>query len=726
MGRGKSWTARYGFAFLVAVLAIATIGIPVIGPGLLGFLYFAVMLSAWYGGRGPGLFTTILILLVAVIGGRAPVSSTQVVTLATFVALGITITLLVQSLRVAKGRAEVSEKWISAIVTSIGDAVIATDEHGSVVLMNPCAQSLTGWTETDARGRHLVDVFPIINETTRNPVENPVERVLATGCIVGLANHTVLCARDGTERPIDDSAAPITNAEGQIRGVVLVFRDVTEKRRADELREHLAAIVESSDDAIASESLDGVITSWNRAAERILGYPADEIIGKHVLMLMPENEREDATAVLGQVRGGERVELYETKRRRKDGTIIDVALTVSPIKNTYGEIVGASSVARDVSDRKQAEEERKERERRKDEFLAMLAHELRNPIAAIASAASLSSPEGSREDLAWAADVINRQVRHLSHLLDDLLDVSRITRGKIRLLKQHIDARSVIDSALESVGSAIREKSHRLESSIPRDPLPLDVDPVRLEQVFVNLLTNAAKYTLPGGRIRFEAARINDEIEFRVQDNGPGIAARDIPRLFELFAQGERLPGRDDGGLGVGLTIVKSLVELHGGRVSVESRGPDTGSTFVVRLPAARVAAALPAETALPSSPSEGNLRILIVDDNRDLAQSLTRILRTRGFEAAAVFDGPEGIEAARNTRPDFLLLDIGLPTLDGLQVATILRSETELAELVIIGISGYGQEDDVKRSLEAGMNHHLVKPLDLNVLTGLLAQPRP
>ena len=726
MNRSKSRPLRYGFAVLTAIAAIASGRIPIIGEGLVGFILFSVMLSAWYGGRGPGLTATAVIMatvLLTVVGSS--VSPSQVAGWVMFVALGVAITLLVESLHTARRRAEASEKWLSAVLTSIGDAVIATDRQGVVVFMNPEAEARTGWSESEANGKKLVEVFSIVNETTRRPVKNPAATVLAEGRVVGLANHTVLIARNGTETPIDDSAAPITDRQGGIQGVVLVFRDVSEKRKTEELRERLAAIVESSNDAVISLNLDGVVTSWNKAAELIFDYRADEVVGKYVSMLMPETHAEEMTTILAQVRRGERVHHYETTRRRKDGTAVDVSLSVSPIRDGYGEIIGAAKVGRDITERKRVEQERKEADRRKDEFLAMLAHEIRNPIAAIANAVALTNQAGVEEHYAWAVEVVNRQIGILGRLIDDLLDVSRITRGKIRLLKESIDARLVIENALESVRPLIEERDQRFETEIPAEPLPLEVDPVRFEQILVNLLTNAAKYTEAGGRIRFSAERLDGEIVFRVEDSGIGISPREIPRMFELFVQGEcALRGRSEGGLGIGLTIVKSLVEMHGGTVSAESVGPGQGSSFLVRLPENRPVQSRERARCRPIPASTRSPRVLIIDDNKDLADGLAKNLRFYGYEVATTHDGPEGIEAARTLHPGVILLDIGLPTLDGYQVVRTLRNEARLSDVLIIAISGYGQEEDVKRSRDAGINHHMVKPLDLVALTNLLTLP--
>jgi two-component system CheB/CheR fusion protein len=475
-----------------------------------------------------------------------------------------------------------NDAWFSSTLASIGDAVIATDAEGRVVYMNPVAEQVTRWPQLDAQGKPLNDVFVIINEVTGKAVDDPVHKVLTSGLTVGLANHTVLVSRDGARVPIDDSAAPIRGPSGEIIGVVLVFRDITERRRAQLAKEHLAAIVESSDDLIASKTLDGIITSWNEGAERLLGYEADEIIGQHVSILMPPEAVDDVAIILERIGRGERIDHYQTKRRRKDNTVIDVSLTVSPIRDADQRIVGASKIARDITREKRIEAERLLSERRKDEFLAMLSHELRNPLAAIENSVALYRQSDLEEDREWAIDVMSRQVRQIGVLIEDLLDVSRISQNKVTLHKQTLDAASIVLRAVETTRTIVESRRHAIACAMPEGPLLVAADAARLEQVIVNLITNAARYTEPGGRIWIEAQQNDGDIEIRVRDTGIGIDPDVLPGLFEMFAQG----ARSSEGLGVGLAIVKSLVELHGGAVTATSAGPGQGSEFVVRLPA--------------------------------------------------------------------------------------------------------------------------------------------
>jgi PAS domain S-box-containing protein len=625
----------------------------------------------------------------------------------------------------ASPRLPFDERWFSTALRSIGDAVIATNERGRVLFLNPVAEALTGWPDGGAHGKDLAEVFRIVDEVTGEPVENPVEKVLVTGQVVGLANHTVLLTRDGRQVPIDDSAAPIFDDQGLVSGVILVFRDVTEKRHAELLHQRLAAIVESSDDIIASKTLDGVITSWNKGAERILGFPAEEVVGKHVSMFMPAELVEDMPKILGRVRRGEKVDHYQTRRMRKDGTIIDVSLTVSPIRDAAGRVIGASKIGRDITQEKLIEAERQEADRRKDEFLAMLAHELRNPLSAIDGAAQLFGKLETEDDLVWAKDVVQRQVKHLSRLIDDLLDVSRISRGKIGLKKEPLSLSPVVSSAVEAVRPLLEERKHELSVSLINAGLRLDADPLRLEQILVNLLTNAAKYTDGGGRIWITAAQEGGDVVIRIGDEGIGITPELMPRIFELFAQGDRTAARSGGGLGIGLTLVRKLAEMHGGSVTAASEGLGKGSEFTVRLPALEGSAERKSSPLVtPPRVSRPSTRVLIVDDNLDTARGLSRLLKLLGHDVRVAHDGQEAVEAARGHRPEVVLLDIGLPGLDGYEVARRLRVDECCRGSVIIAVSGYGQAEDLRRSKEAGFDHHLVKPVDYDALMSLLAPP--
>jgi PAS domain S-box-containing protein len=367
-------------------------------------------------------------------------------------------------------------------------------------------------------------------------------------------------------------------------------------------------------------------------------------------------------------------------------------------------------------------QELRDNDTRKNEFLAMLAHELRNPLAAISNAAKLSSISVNREDIDWSLGVIARQLKHLSRLIDDLLDVSRISLGKIDLRLKLQDVSPILDAAIETVQPRIDEREHRLLIEIDRRKLWANVDPTRLEQVFTNLLMNATKYSSNGGTIWLDARLDGDDLEIRIKDNGVGIPPEKLPEMFELFAQGDRSLARSEGGLGIGLTLVKKLVELHGGVVTARSEGPGRGSEFIVRLPASkRLATAEQRETAV-GTPRKSASRVLVVDDNIDTARGLARLLRSLGHEVKSAHSGPDAIDAARAFRPEFVLLDIGLPGMDGYQVTSTLRLEEAGKNATIVAVSGYGQDEDRKKSRAAGFDHHLVKPVDVDTLLALLA----
>ncbi len=374
-------------------------------------------------------------------------------------------------------------------------------------------------------------------------------------------------------------------------------------------------------------------------------------------------------------------------------------------------------------------------DQRKDEFLAMLAHELRNPLAAISNAGHVldrksMAGDGQRDPRSHELiAMIGRQIRHLSRLVDDLLDVSRFSRGRIELRKERIELRRAMEGAVETARPIVEQRRHRLTVSLPEEPLWLEADLTRIEQVLANLLHNAAKFTEPGGSIHLTAGREGSEAVLRVCDNGAGISPELLPRVFDLFVQEERSLARSRGGLGIGLTLVRALVERHGGSIEAASEGPGRGSTFTVRLPRMLELAPEPwtEEEARPGSPRPGEAgeaepaRILLVEDNLDAAEALSELLRMWGHEVETAHDGVSALRTARQTLPGIVLLDIGLPGMDGYEVARELRSTPALASTRLIALTGYGQESDRQRSRLAGIDHHLIKPVDVEQLRILL-----
>jgi two-component system, chemotaxis family, CheB/CheR fusion protein len=498
----------------------------------------------------------------------------------------------------------------------------------------------------------------------------------------------------------------------------------------------LAAIVASSDDAIVSKTLDGLIQSWNAGATRIFGYQESEVIGKPITIIIPPELQEEERRILGLVRHGERVDHFDTIRLTKDGRRIAISLTVSPVRDSHGTIVGASKVARDISERKAAEQALRESElrlraseealqdadRRKDEFLALLAHELRNPLAPIRYALAANKKQGRTPDQQRRAEeVIERQVTHMSRLLDDLLDVSRITRGTLELKKSTTELTLVVGSAIETARPVLDAKHHTLAVDLPQQAVRLDADAVRLAQVFSNLLINAAKYTDPGGRIVLRATQLGRELVVAISDNGIGISGDMKPRLFTLFSQAQSAMGRSEGGLGVGLSLVRGLVSLHGGTVEARSDGLGTGSEFIVRIPLG-VALEHPESDVAVDVPVPGaGLKILVVDDSRDAADTCAILLELSGHHVQTAYTGQRALELAESFRPHVLLLDIGLPDFDGYQLAKKIRATPWGRGTVLIAVTGWGQEADRRRAFEAGFDQHLTKPIAAETVESLI-----
>jgi PAS domain S-box-containing protein len=507
--------------------------------------------------------------------------------------------------RVAEESAQLIQEQrerLRVTLASIGDAVISTDAEGRIDFLNAVALKLIGCTEEEALHKPVTDVFHIINEHTRQPVENPALRALQDGRIMGLANHTILISKDGTEHPIDDSAAPIRDADENVVGSVLVFRDISRLKQAH------AALQEA--------------------------------------------------------------------------------------------------------------------DRRKDEFLAILAHELRNPLAPIRNSLQiLKMQQIDAETAQQSREVMERQVHHLVRLVDDLFDVSRVMRGKIELRKEPVELSSIVARAVETAQSLIEAQGQRLDVAMPSESMLLDADPVRLAQVMSNLLTNAAKYTQAGGHIWLTAFRDGHHAVVQVQDNGIGIATDMLPHIFELFVQADHSSTKAPGGLGIGLTIVKNLVEMHGGSVAAHSAGLGKGSQFEMRLPllmTKRREAIAPA-TAERRPPTSGH-RLLVVDDNKDAATSLAMLLRLEGHEVQVAYDGMSALELAKSYGPTMVFLDLGMPGMNGYEVARRMRQQPGLEKVVLAALTGWGQQEDRRRTAEAGFDHHLVKPIELRVLENLLA----
>jgi PAS domain S-box-containing protein len=852
---------RTWFTYVVALSVTAAAAVlrlalsPLLGDDLPYLTFFAaVIIAAWYGGLRPGLLATLASGATASYLFLAPVLQTRgprwgdAIGLLLFGAIGWLMSDLSSRLQGAKNECLVETERLRTTLRSIGDGVIVTDAHGRVTSLNSVAERLTGWTTADAVGRDLPQVFRIVNEETREDVENPALQALRQGTVVSLSNHTVLVSKQGDERPIDDCASPIRIGGDRIDGSILVFRDVSERRRADDalrrseqeltdffnnasvalhwvgpdgvilranqaeldllgydadeyvgrhiadfhedrgvigdiltrltsgevLRDYpsrlrcrdgslkdvlisssvrrdqgrflhtrcftvdvtdrkradaqralLAAIVDSSGDVIISKTLEGQILSWNTGAMTMLGYSPEEIVGRSVTVIIPESRHAEERHILDLVGRGERVESFETVRVARDGRHIDVSLTVSPIRDETGTIVGASSIARDIGRRKDLERSLQQADRRKDEFLAVLAHELRNPLAPIRNSVStlqLLSPDDAL--LRRTTEIIERQTGNMTRLLDDLLDVSRITSSRLDLRKETVTIQSVLNLAFETSRPLIDVSRQTLSISVPSEPITTDVDTMRLAQVFSNLLNNASKFSSKGGEIRVSARRDDSDVVVTVADDGIGIERAALPTIFDMFSQASHALDRAQGGLGIGLSLVRGLVQLHGGHVTAHSDGAGRGSVFEVRLPTAVPRHVVPTATPCAGG-SSASLRVLIADDNQDGADSLSLMLQGFGHEVRTVYDGQAAVQEVTAFRPDVALLDLGMPGMSGFETARRIRATAGGDVITLIAVTGWGQERDRQRTAAAGFDAHIVKPVDPAAIQAMLGGPR-
>lgn len=622
-------------------------------------------------------------------------------------------------------------------ISSIGDAVIVTDMSGRITSLNTIAQTLTGWCEADALGRNLEEVFCIFNEETRASVDNPVTKVLKDGMIVGLANHTILIARGGSERPIDDSAAPIRDAEGEIQGVVLVFRDVTDRRRAEQdlidAKSYAESIVDTVREPLLVLGSDLRVGSASRSFCRTFGVEPEDVEGRDFFELAEGQWEIPALrkAICKVLPAANPVEDFEVDFVSPAVGRRTLLLSAAPIDHEGRRADQILVTFQDITKRKETEvllkrqaDALKEADTRKDEFLATLAHELRNPLAPIRNSLYIMRLVGDdREAVESSRAVIERQVLHLVRLVDDLLDISRISRNRLELKRELVELAAVIASAVEASRPLAERQGVELSVSPPPESTFLDADPVRLAQVFSNLLNNACKYTERGGHVRLTTAREGGEVSIAVEDDGVGIPAEMLPRIFDMFTQVDRSLERSQGGLGIGLTLVRRLVELHGGSVEAQSDGLGHGSRFIVRLPAA-VKEAPKCDLDLGAgdlSGRSGKRRILVVDDNHDSADSLARMLRVLGNEVRTAYDGAEALDLSNTFRPELAFVDIGLPGMNGYDVSRRIREQPWGRDVTLVALTGWGQEEDHRRSTEAGFDHHVVKPADFDALSRIL-----
>ena len=508
------------------------------------------------------------------------------------------------------------------------------------------------------------------------------------------------------------------------------------QRELRDAEERMRSVVDHVLEGIVTIDERARIESFNPAAERLFGYTRDEAVGQNVKLLMPEPYHSENDQYVLQYLRSSRARLIGSGRevvgRHKDGSSFPMELAVSEFH--VGERRYFTGIVRDITERKRLERELRKRiealdeaDRQKDEFLAMLAHELRNPLAPMRNALHLlKMPDAEPPVAQHARAIMDRQLSHLVRLVDDLLDVSRIVRGKVELRRELTDLRTIVQRAVETAQPALDAHGHRLQAQLPDEPVWVHADVVRLAQAIANLLTNAAKYTGPAGNVSLLAGVQDDHAVVTVRDTGVGIPPDMLPRVFDLFVQGDRSLERSEGGLGIGLTLVERLVELHEGRVSAYSAGPGQGSEFTVRLPLApgpgRHEAVRRRETA-ERDPGEQPRRVLVVDDNVDACESIALILGLGGYDAKCVHDGPSVLQTALDWRPHAIVLDIGLPGMSGYEVARQLRARAEFQGVLLLAMTGYGQQADRNRAQDAGFDRHLTKPVDPQQLQDMLAE---
>jgi PAS domain S-box-containing protein len=1038
----ESVPARYALAVAAAaaatLLMFALYAASGIERGTVPFIFYfiAIIVVALYGGRGPVLLTIALSALAANFFFLGPtyglsLDFSDVLQTGVFVAVSLFISALADRSARAETAARASRESLQTTLVSIGDAVIATDAAGRVRFMNPVAERLTGWSLEEAEGRPLGEVFRIVNELTRAVVESPVEKVLREGQVVGLANHTVLLARDGREVPIDDSGAPIRDERGRTSGVVLVFHDVTEQRKVERMRAHQAAIVESSSEAVIGKTLDGTVTSWNAAAERMYGFTAEEAVGQPISFIVPEDLQADLADILARLARGERVERAETVRSRKDGSRLDVSLIISPIRDASGRLVGASTIARDITEQKRGDAERarlsrlvehergrlknlvanvpgvvweawgepdagsqridfvsehveqmlgytveewlatpnfwltivhpedrdraaaearrkfdsreggtsqfrwvrkdgrvvhveaqslvvldergrpvgmrgvtmditerkaaeerlrfladasrvlgssldyettlaglahlavealadyclvdlvdddgrarrvaaahrdpaqqplaerlsafppgpqsagvprvlrtgrpevfhevteetlpslardeeharvlrelglksfitvplvargrtigaltfsstraarrytdadvayaeeiaaraalaienarlyaraQEVNRAKDEFLATLSHELRTPLTPILGwTHMIRSGRLGAAETAQGVRVIEKNSQSLSRLINDLLDMSSILSGKMRIERAPVELAGVVREAAETVRPRADARSVSVEVQTgDLSPAVVSGDRTRLVQVFWNLLHNAVKFSREGGCVRVRVGGSDGTARVEVEDEGDGIAAEFLPHVFERFRQADMATTRAHGGLGLGLALVKSFVEAHGGSVSAESNGVGRGSRFTVALPTSDSEGARrntgDLETVAGEPCAERTCHVLVIEDAPDTLEMLRVAFESRGYTTSACATPEEALRVAESGRFDIIVSDIGLPRIDGYELIARLRELPHLRGVPALALTGYAAQRDAEAALAAGFDAHLPKPVD-------------
>lgn len=637
-------------------------------------------------------------------------------------------------LRASEQALRAGERHLRNVIDNLFAFVGVLGPDGTLLEANRAPLEESGLSADDVRGLKFWDCFWWNQDAA-------VQREVKNACQAaarGEASRFDVPMRlaQGRRIVLDFQIAPLHDASGTITHLIPSGVDVTGRVRAEEelrlsedrFRRQLLELQGVYDAAPVGLCVLDTDLRWVRVNERlaeITGYPAPMHLGRRLSELLPGLTADLEPTLARVLEGGDPIFNFELNGETpaQPGVPRAWVLNLLPLRDPRGRVIGINLVCQDVTERKRIERALREADQRKDDFLATLAHELRNPLAPIRSAVEILRAVGGLPEMAaQGRDVIDRQVRHLTRLVDDLLDVSRISRGKIRLHLAPVDLRPVIEQAIETSRPLITARGHRLEVSFPDEVLRVEADADRLAQVAANLLNNAAKYTSQPGEIRLDVRAEDGTAVIRVRDTGLGIAAEQLTRIFEPFAQVDQTEEQRMGGLGIGLSLVRSLVEMHGGTVTASSEGPGKGSEFVVRLP--RLEVSVPAPAPKPAAPKDGRRRrVLVVDDNRDSVETLGTLLRILGHDVRTARDGAEGLAAAEEFQPEVVLLDIGMPGMSGYEVAAQLRRKPGGKEMMILALTGWGQDEDRRRSREAGFDHHFVKPVNPDDLHSLLVQ---
>jgi PAS domain S-box-containing protein len=598
--------------------------------------------------------------------------------------------------------------------------IFILDPEGYVVSWNTGAQKLKGYAPDEIIGKHFSVFYP----PEAMAIDWPAEELRRAQSVGRIEDEGWRVRKDGSRFWANVTITAIYEPSGALAGFAKITRDLTERRAQEEqLRtseERFRLLVDSVRDyAIFMLDVDGTVRSWNAGAQAIKGFTAAEIIGKNFsTFYTPQDQQAGKPAAeLAEATASGRA-TDEGWRVRKDGTVFWAYVVISAMHNAAGQLIGFAKVTRDMTERRRLEELERS-SRMMSEFLAMLAHELRNPLAPIRNAVSVMQLETLASPvLRNCRDIIDRQLRHMTGLVDDLLDVGRLTTGKIQLRKESLLLAEIISRSIETARPLVESKHHTLGVDIPDQAIYVRGDSTRMAQILQNLLVNAAKFTPEGGRIEIKVEAASGFVTTAVTDNGRGLAQEELESSFELFRQGNT-GAPNESGLGIGLTLARSLAELHGGTLDARSPGRGLGSTFLLRLPAAEAPANANQEDA--SGGTAGTRRIMVIDDNRDAADTTTAILRLLGNQVECTYTGQSALDIARRFRPDVALLDLAMPGIDGFETLRRLREEAGMRQLFAVAVTGYGSQDDKRRSVEGGFDAHLTKPVELGSLIALL-----